>query len=526
MSLLALLGIGAALVGVGGHISASDTNEKARVISDEAKSIYNKAKASLENAQKDTESSLLKLGYLKKEVLDTSIFQFLRAYERIKNIEFRETKGMNELSNFTIQKTEALQLQTMTDIYNSTIASGAAGAATGAVVALAASGSLPIVTGVLSSAGSALIAGEVGVAAELAGSALSFGAAMTPLAAIAAPVLLFTGINSSIKADENLEKAHTMYAQATAASEQMKNSEILCYAITEKAEMYDNLLNDLNHMFAYCSALLDKITKKKLGLFGNKKINADSFSDDELKVIAVTRALAGAVKSVIDTPILAEDGTVSEKAHDVYSNVTEKLPLFTKEMDKVNETYCDTKITLISDVKKRNALVQKNASLIFYYTRNIAAVLLGLTAFNWVHTKLSNYFISSLTFAIITFIVMSEDSDTKAFVAIKKICNLIISAVPVIYLCMNSSNFTNSDHWLLFDIGLGVVSFLVFIFTICGKNVLVKVLRQLSGAICLFTIAMLLFALLHLVFGLSLTTSIIIVAIPFSLISLAASGLN
>ena len=43
------------------------------------------------------------------------------------------------------------------------------------------------------------------------------GLAMTPLAAIAAPVVLFTGISSSFKADENLEKAKTMYAEAEAA---------------------------------------------------------------------------------------------------------------------------------------------------------------------------------------------------------------------------------------------------------------------------------------------------------------------
>ena len=113
------------------------------------------------------------------------------------------------------------------------IKSSATGAAAGAVVALAASGSLSVVTGGLATAGTALMAGEVSAAAGIAGSALSFGVAMTPLAAIAAPVILFTGISASMKADENLEKANTMYAQAEAASEKMKVSEMLCGAITD-----------------------------------------------------------------------------------------------------------------------------------------------------------------------------------------------------------------------------------------------------------------------------------------------------
>lgn len=107
----------------------------------------------------------------------------------------------------------------MTDVYSSCFASSATGVAAGAAVALAASGALPIITGELSLAGSALAAGEISAAVGFAGSALSFGAAMTPLAAVAAPVMLFTGISASMKADENLEKANTMYAEAEVAVE-------------------------------------------------------------------------------------------------------------------------------------------------------------------------------------------------------------------------------------------------------------------------------------------------------------------
>ena len=253
--LLAGLGVAAGIIGASGHISAKETNEKAQRISEDAQDIYNSAKVSLEEAQNNTESSLLKLGYSKKNVLESSIKQFLQSYDKIKHINFKESVGINEISKFTIDKQEAIQLREMSDIYQSTFSSGATGAAAGAVIALAASGSLPIVTGVLSTAGTAFVAGEVGMAAGLAGSALSFGAAMTPLAAIAAPVLLFTGISSSIKADENLEKAKCMYAEAEVACEKMKTAETLCVAIVRKADMFDGLLGELNVMFAECARL-------------------------------------------------------------------------------------------------------------------------------------------------------------------------------------------------------------------------------------------------------------------------------
>ena len=333
--LAGLAAVGAAAIGIGAQADAKETNERAQRIAEEAKSLYNSSKHSLEVAQGQTEKSLLKLGNAKKQVLETSVNQFLSAYERIKNIELSESVGLDEIKNFTLEKQDALQLREMSDIYQSTFSSGAAGAATGAVIALAASGSLPVVTGTLSVAGTALAAGEIGMAAGLAGSALSFGAAMTPLAAIAAPAMLFSGISASMKADENLEKAQTMYTEAEAASERMKTSEVLCGAIADRADMFDNLLHDLNGLFSYCTAMLDGVTKKKMGLLKNKAVDARTFTEDELKLVGVTRALAGAVKAVIDTPILTSEGAVSNESEVIYEDTVKRLPAFTEAVNEV-----------------------------------------------------------------------------------------------------------------------------------------------------------------------------------------------
>lgn len=202
------LGVVAGVLGAGGHLSAKETNEKAQRVMRNAQELYECAKESLEEAQNRTEKTLLKLGYAKKDILNSSMQQFLNSYDKIKQIQVEESVGYNEIANFSINQQDAVQLREMTDIYSSSIQSGATGAAAGAIIALAANGSLSIVTGGLATAGSALLAGEITAAAGIAGSALSFGAAMTPLAAIAAPVLLFTGLSASMKADENLEKAN------------------------------------------------------------------------------------------------------------------------------------------------------------------------------------------------------------------------------------------------------------------------------------------------------------------------------
>lgn len=376
--LLAGLGVAAGVIGAGGHLSAKETNERAMRVSEDAQELYNNAKHSLERAQNVTEKALLKLGYEKKNVLDTSMNQFLKSYDKVKHIQVTESIGINEISKFTIDQQGAIELREMTDIYSSSIKSGAAGAAAGAVVALAASGSLSIVTGGLATAGTALMAGEVGVAAGIAGSTLSFGAAMTPLAAVAAPVILFTGISASMKADENLEKANTMYAEAEAAVEKMKISETLCGAIADRAEMFDDLLVDLNKMFAECSGILAGVIRKKEGRIFKKKLTSTDFSENDLKLIAVTRSLAGAVKAVIDTPILSKDGDIAYESEAVYEETIEKLPDLNKAVLEVKTISHDVK-PVEAKITENNKTTKESASrtTVMSGARNVFAFVLG-----------------------------------------------------------------------------------------------------------------------------------------------------
>lgn len=376
--LLAGLGVAAGVIGAGGHLSAKETNEKARYVSEDAQELYNNAKISLERAQGVTEKALLKLGYEKKNVLDTSMKQFLESYDKVKHIQVTESIGINEISKFTIDQQGAIELREMTDIYSSSVKSGATGAAAGAVVALAASGSLSVVTGGLATAGTALMAGEVGAAAGIAGSALSFGAAMTPLAAVAAPVILFTGISASMKADENLEKANAMYAEAEAAAEKMKISETLCEAIADRSEMFDDLLVDLNRMFAECSGLLAGVIRKKEGRIIKKKLTSGDFSEDDLKLIAVTRSLAGAVKAVIDTPILSKNGDIAYESETVYEDTIEKLPDFSKAVAEVKSIDYDVKSVDDKIAKsKSTSNGTSSGTTVMSGARNVFAIVIG-----------------------------------------------------------------------------------------------------------------------------------------------------
>lgn len=383
--LVAGLGVAAGIIGAGGHLSAKDTNEKAQKISQDAQNLYNNEKYLLEQAQNKTEKVLLKLGYSKKKTLDCSMKQFLDSYDKIKNVAIAESVGIkeiNEISKFSIDQQGAIQLKEMADIYSSSIKDGATGAAAGAIIALAANGSLTIVGSEMALAGSLLTAGEVSAAAGIAGSALSFGAAMTPLAAVAAPVILFTGISASMKADENLEKANAMYAEAEAAVEKMKVSKTLCEAISDRAEMFNDLLTEVDMMFSECTNLLSGVIRKKEGIIFKKKLTSKDFSDEDLKLIAVTRAIAGAVKAIIDTPIISNNGTVSHESQEVFNQTKNKLLVFNKEFKEIKQI--DYKIKPVK-ARQNNTYTStntktKNTNLtVLYIIRNLFSVFIGFT---------------------------------------------------------------------------------------------------------------------------------------------------
>ena len=299
----------AALAGVGTHINAKKKNEEAQRLIKLAESSYNTTKEKLSIAKKDTESSLVQLELSKKKVLQSSMKQFLKAYKRLKNVQLKESVGLTELSKFSISPSDIIQIQNMTNIYESNLKVGAVGATAG--VALTALTTTTLV-------------GATGLASFL-----------SPLAIVAAPTLLFTGISSSIKAEENLEKARVMYYDTELAVEKMNTSITICNGIVDRTNMYNNLLHSLNQLFSECARYMDSVTRSKVGIFKGWQIKPNKINEEEMKLFAITRALAGAVKAVIDTPVLNSLGNLDEESFNKYEEIHKQLPAFSNSAQSV-----------------------------------------------------------------------------------------------------------------------------------------------------------------------------------------------
>lgn len=309
----------ATAIGAEAHHEAKETNEQTIKINRDAQRIYEDAKNNLEISQNKAQEALVKFGNTKEDVINTSISRFVETYEHIKKIQLN-SKDEKEISQYIVYAQEVMEMREMAELYKTTIASGLAGGATGAAIALATSGVVPWAASLAS-------AGAVG-------SAFAVGAAATPLSAVVAPAVFFSGISSAIKADENYEKAKANYEEAKAAVEKMKISQTQCDAIATRTNMLNDLLEKLEKMFSKCTDQLENMVNEKIKLIGRNEIQMEDLSKDELDLVCVTRALAGTVKAVVDTPLLSKNGDLTPKSYEVYENVNKELPRLREDSDR------------------------------------------------------------------------------------------------------------------------------------------------------------------------------------------------
>lgn len=349
-----LIGAGvAALFGAGGMAVAKDTQQEAESTLRSAQSLYDSAKASLQEQQEKTERTLKNLGEKKYSVLVELIPQFVVAFNKFKNVDFRNSVGINELDNLNLEQfsnKDFSDLCKIADTADSLKKGFVAGGAAGAAVALGAGAiAVDVALGAGTVTSIASVAG-IGAAADLA--LAGIGGLVPGLAIVAGPALLIGGFSSYCKADENLQKANAAYAQAETAAQKMSNAEYSCLQIARRGDMFIEVLEGLIPIFRKSIEELNSIagskttiiiTRKPPKLFNFfaslfkihlndkhitkvvKKNNFNYLSDNEKELLAMSGSLAKAIKSIIDTPILTTDGEVTGESEQVY-NETRALP--------------------------------------------------------------------------------------------------------------------------------------------------------------------------------------------------------
>lgn len=327
LPLLIIPAAATSIAGAGTTVRSVLVNHKANRITDDANARVDDAREYLDRSRELCSVSLAKLGEEKLFVLDNSIEAFINSFSRIKNVELEDSLGLEELKKLRIDKESLKELKEMQLIASSIVAGATAGVAGGALTAFGAYGAVTTFAHASTGTAIATLHGAAATNATLAwlgGGALSAGGAgmaggVVVLGGIVAgPALLALGLITGKKADEKLEVALENSAKADELCTELGNLAFQCDAIRRRADMFHSFLARLDARFVPLVFQLE-------GVLDSEGDDYAQYSPEAKSTVLRAATLAGTIKAILDTPILAEDGALTVESQALASELGVKL---------------------------------------------------------------------------------------------------------------------------------------------------------------------------------------------------------
>lgn len=280
------------------------------------------------NAQRDAcGNAISALGKEKASVLEGSIRRFLDTFTKIKNVDFRGSEGLSDLSKVQIDESDFEELEVMTGFATSVVQGAVAGTAGGAFMALGAYGAASMLATASTGTAIASLSGVAATNATLAffgGGSLAVGglgvAGGTAVLGgiVAGPALLVLGLVAGHAASKELDKAKTNLAEAIQISSQFEVASLQCEAIWRRSNLFYNLLARLDVRFLPLIFKLEDVIEKE-------GVDYRTYSEESKAAVASCASVAVAIKAVLDTPMLTDDGVLTDQSRETASNTEDFL---------------------------------------------------------------------------------------------------------------------------------------------------------------------------------------------------------
>lgn len=333
---LLFMGIAAATaaVGVGKTVKAGVDQKEANDTNDAANSLVERATNKINTCRKNSGDAINALGETKLRVLDGSIKPFIHEFEKLNHVELSNSTGLNELQKMVLDKESFSELKELQSMATSMLGGVATGAMAGAITAFGAYGAAGALATASTGTAIASLSGAAATNATLAffgGGSLAAGGlgmaggSMVLGGLVAGPVLAVLGFVVGAKASANKDKAYSNLAKAQEFSEEMDTASALCIGIRKRSAMFDRFLWSLNSVF-------EPLIFEMKEIIENKGTNFQTFDDSEKKVVAEAMAMAGAIKTLLDTPILSEEGTLTEESEQIANLTRERISTATNNV--------------------------------------------------------------------------------------------------------------------------------------------------------------------------------------------------
>ncbi len=216
----------------------------------------------------------------------------------------------------------------MSSMASSIVGGAAGGAVAGALTAIGAYGGA-MTLGACATTGTAIatLSGAAATNATLAflgGGALSVGGlgmvggTMVLGGLVAGPALAAMGFVVGAKASANREESRANLAKASEYEEEVETVQVLCKAIRMRANMFERLLIKLD-------AIFEPLTESLAQIIETSGTDFSHYLEEEKAVVAANLSVAKAIKAVLDTPILTEDGNLTNESEAIVEPVQKMI---------------------------------------------------------------------------------------------------------------------------------------------------------------------------------------------------------
>lgn len=326
---LLFIGIAAAtgLAGAGKTVKAVVDNTNANKINTAANEGVDNARKRLEQQRGAVAQSLEKLGEEKLQILAGTVTSFVSAFEKIKNIDFTSSVGLEELEKLHIDQKDFEELKELGNFAIQVAGGVTAGAAGGALTAIGAYGAAQTFAAASTGTAIASLSGAAATNATLAffgGGSLAagglgmVGGMMVLGGLVAGPALLVMGLITGAKSQEKLDQALINKAQAEEIMEALHVASDQCSAIRRRAYLFYSLLA---HLDTYLLPLVWQMED----IIAKEGTDYRTYSPESKKVIMAAASNAGSVKAVLDVPILTDDGSLTEQSGEIVDKIGKLL---------------------------------------------------------------------------------------------------------------------------------------------------------------------------------------------------------
>ena len=140
--ILGAIAVGSGLIGVAGAIDAKEILKQAKLIVEEGKECVKESEQKVESSKRNTNIRIEELGKEKISIMAGNIKSFVDIFSKLKNVNFKDSVGMEELRNFTPDSSSIKELRLASISAAQIIGGATTGLTGGGITALGAYGAV------------------------------------------------------------------------------------------------------------------------------------------------------------------------------------------------------------------------------------------------------------------------------------------------------------------------------------------------------------------------------------------------